>query len=961
MGITRQYLRWSQRSLFGCIASQNADIVYLNNAKYGSIDRVVATGQCERVAIWDTKTGEQVMILSDDNCKSEVTALVTNANTALLASGHADGTIRLYDIDSRQLKVTFSGHKSPVTTLCFDTNGLRLASGGKDTEIVVWDVTNESGLYRLKGHKGVVTKLQFMTNHSVLVSASKDTYIKFWDLTTQHCFKTLVGHRSEVWSFVIYNSDRRLISGASDSELKVWNIVHKSDNLDEFCTKLEDLKIKTNTSNEDIDDDIEEEVNEESDLLIIERLGTIMRKSTQKLTNLFVDSSERLLICHSKEAIIECFKLRSEEEMKKSINRRIKKANKRRIKSTANDLSGNEEVEQDSVDKEINVKTLSDEIEKLEFIHTNGAKVKSCDVVLVKNEFKVAALLTDNSIELFSFRPLSEPQMYGCLRLQGHRTDIRSVSISSDNFSLATVSSDSVKIWNKSSTKCITTISDGVEYGLCSVFAPGDRYVIVGTKTGRLQMYDINAAQLINTIDASEDLLPIWSICLIPNAQGLVSGSEDKLVKFWTFELQLDTVSNTRSLIVGYKRTLKMDEGVLCVRVSPNGKFVAISLLDSTVKLYFYDTLKFFLSLYGHKFPVLSMDISSDSSLIATGSSDKNIKIWGMDFGDCHKSIFAHDDNIMCVQFVPKTHYLFTVSKDKTLKEWDADNFEKIITLTGHQAEVWALAVSLNGKFAVTASHDKSIRIWEKSSEPLVLEEEQEIEREKQFEDSLFAHEETVIAGETNKETALPSKKTIETVKGAEKLIEALDVFRTEIEILKEYELECNVCVKDQKPLPMRPQPNPNMMYYKTDCPYRYILEVLKRIKSNELEETLLTLPFNYIIELLQVLVQLCARKWEVELLGRCICFILRVNFGQIVSTPTLLPTLDQLRHHMKSSVTDLKDIVGVNTASLHYYHSILESNEEVSLFKEAFDKQSLRKKRRTKSHTTSAPIMAWN
>jgi hypothetical protein len=38
-------------------------------------------------------------------------------------------------------------------------------------------------------------------------------------------------------------------------------------------------------------------------------------------------------------------------------------------------------------------------------------------------------------------------------------------------------------------------------------------------------------------------------------------------------------------------------------------------------------SLKFFLSLYGHKLPVLAMDISSDSSLLVTGSADKNIKV----------------------------------------------------------------------------------------------------------------------------------------------------------------------------------------------------------------------------------------------------------------------------------------------------------------------------------------------
>lgn len=54
--------------------------------------------------------------------------------------------------------------------------------------------------------------------------------------------------------------------------------------------------------------------------------------------------------------------------------------------------------------------------------------------------------------------------------------------------------------------------------------------------------------------------------------------------------------------------------------------------------------LQFFLSLYGHSLPALSIDMSTDGTLLVSGSADKNIKIWGLDFGDCHKSVFAHDD-----------------------------------------------------------------------------------------------------------------------------------------------------------------------------------------------------------------------------------------------------------------------------------------------------------------------------
>lgn len=65
-------------------------------------------------------------------------------------------------------------------------------------------------------------------------------------------------------------------------------------------------------------------------------------------------------------------------------------------------------------------------------------------------------------------------------------------------------------------------------------------------------------------------------------------------------------------------------------------------LFSCAQQVFYADTLKFFLSLYGHKLPVLSLDISADSTLLASGSADKNVKIWGLDFGDCHKSFLAH-------------------------------------------------------------------------------------------------------------------------------------------------------------------------------------------------------------------------------------------------------------------------------------------------------------------------------
>ncbi len=40
-----------------------------------------------------------------------------------------------------------------------------------------------------------------------------------------------------------------------------------------------------------------------------------------------------------------------------------------------------------------------------------------------------------------------------------------------------------------------------------------------------------------------------------------------------------------RHLRISHTRTLRMADDVLCVRVSPDGKLLAVALLDSTVKV----------------------------------------------------------------------------------------------------------------------------------------------------------------------------------------------------------------------------------------------------------------------------------------------------------------------------------------------------------------------------------------
>lgn len=106
----------------------------------------------------------------------------------------------------------------------------------------------------------------------------------------------------------------------------------------------------------------------------------------------------------------------------------------------------------------------------------------------------------------------------------------------------------------------------------------------------------------------------------------------------------------------------------------------------------------------------------------------------------------------MGVCFLPKTHLFFSCGKDGAVKQWDADTFNLITTLKPpHHGEVWSVVPSPTGMALATSSHDKSIRLWEKCDEVLVLEEEREMEREKQYDAEVEQQENPVVSGRPNK------------------------------------------------------------------------------------------------------------------------------------------------------------------------------------------------------------------
>ena len=885
------------------------------------------------------KKGELLGRWKDSNCSAEVTVIArSNADPDIYAVGYGDGSVRVWDSSIATVIINFNGHKSAVTTLAFDEDGVRLATGAKDTDIIVWDLVAEIGLFKLRGHKDQITGLHYLHSsdpHSsadgdtngngvhtngytgddekhagFLISTSKDALIKLWDIQSQHCIETHIAQTNgECWSIGVSADESGVITAGNDGELKVWSI------------DLAGLSEATS------------QVSEGSPKTLLKERGILYRQGKDRTLGVSFHPRGSYIAAHGSEKAIELWRIRTEGEVQKTLARKRKRRKEKAMADIGQDNTGNDGLMEDEKHSgDLSSAPIADVIIPYVNVRTAG-KVRSISWAGRRSgkSLQLLAATTNNQLELYNvttnqkakLSKSDEPPDYTrpfSVDMPGHRTDVRSLALSSDDRMLASACNGSLKIWNIRTQSCIRTLDCG--YALCATFLPGDKIVIVGNRNGELEIFDIASSTLIDTVKAHEG--PVWTMHMHPEGRSLATGSADKSTKFFNFEVVQEEIPGTKRSTPRFKlahtRTLKVADDILSLRFSPDSRLLALSLLDNTVKVFFVDSLKLFLNLYGHKLPVLSMDVSYDSKLIVTCSADKNVRLWGLDFGDCHKAFFAHQDSIMQVAFVPHNqdgngHHFFSASKDNVIKYWDGDKFEQIQKLEGHHGEIWALAVSRTGEFLVSASHDKSIRVWNQTDEQIFLEEEREKELEELYESTLTTSlEQEEEAGEEKYEAIAAGKQTVETLMAGEKIAEALEVGMVDLAIMNEYHQ-----AKATQPNLALPQRDPIFLAYNRISAEAHLLNVVQKIKAAALQDALLVLPFDKVASLFNFLRIWVERQWNMPLTCRILFFMLKTHHKQLVASKSLRPMLDGIRERLRGALQAQKDEMGFNLAALRF------------------------------------------
>lgn len=179
---------------------------------------------------------------------------------------------------------------------------------------------------------------------------------------------------------------------------------------------------------------------------------------------------------------------------------------------------------------------------------------------------------------------------------------------------------------------------------------------------------------------------------------------------------------------------------VLCVDVSPCGRFIATCGKDKQMRIWSVLSKECVAVAVGHTETVGSValskkpgryDIDGNSaengggSFAVTVSGDRTLKRWNLPGSKnlisgsgkeidlrAFRSERAHEKDINIVVVAPNDSMIATGSQDKTIKLWRATDLSTVATLKGHRRGIWDCQFSPHDRVLATSSGDKTIKVW---------------------------------------------------------------------------------------------------------------------------------------------------------------------------------------------------------------------------------------------------------
>jgi WD40 repeat protein/serine/threonine protein kinase len=302
--------------------------------------------------------------------------------------------------------------------------------------------------------------------------------------------------------------------------------------------------------------------------------------------------------------------------------------------------------------------------------------------------------------------------------LRGHTSYVYDIAFSPDGTRAASAAWDGgVRLWDL--TTCLQTglLPHGsrdelgqVAVGVC--FRPDGKQVASASADGQLRVWDTASGRLLRTLRyPAKDYRQYPRVAFHPDGTMLAAGGSDGVIRLWSAEGDEPVAT-----LAGHEGT----PGDVAFR--PDGAQLASCGLDKTVRLWDVATRKAGAVLRGHTDIVHRVAYSADGRLLASASEDRTVRLWDAATGEA-LAVLPHGSIVYGVAFNPGGTRLAAGCADNTIRLWDVGVARRaggkkapdaeVAELRGHDAYVHAVDWSPDGTRLISASGDGTVRVWD--------------------------------------------------------------------------------------------------------------------------------------------------------------------------------------------------------------------------------------------------------
>jgi WD40 repeat protein len=309
---------------------------------------------------------------------------------------------------------------------------------------------------------------------------------------------------------------------------------------------------------------------------------------------------------------------------------------------------------------------------------------------------------------------------------------VNALAFTPDNKQLVVGGHHELTVWDAATGKLAKRVHTRAERAYALAFLPDGKLAVAGGRPGQegdVRVYDIDAKGKtedgIEILDGVNDKKVLVKhlfdvedsvLCLAVSADGktLAAGGCDRAVRVFDLSDGLDkakldqTVENHADWVLG------------CT-ITADGKYLLTAGRDKTAKVWDLKEKQSVVTFPEHQNIVYAVAAKADGSAGYSVGADKQIRTWNpKGEGKQVRAAGGHGDEVFKIVAHPKQPMLATSSADKSVRLWNMDNLAPGKTLAGLSDFVYAVAFSPDGDLVAAGSYDGGVAVWKVSDGSVV-------------------------------------------------------------------------------------------------------------------------------------------------------------------------------------------------------------------------------------------------